>query len=158
MLPTYRYCSHNHERNTGRSSAAFSKKSNASQLHTSELKGLRNAFSRNPLTSEHCLYHLHSTFPIDWPLTPLYGLYTSPVTFSCSTLSAENVCEWISKRICRAWEGRGAGTLFRRVKITPLLKSQRIEGVHDLRRCSERPAEIPARRRRNRWDLPSQDL
>lgn len=120
------------------------KRVSASCNDISELKGFRNVSSRNRLTSGHCLYHLHSTFPMDWPLTPLYGLYTSPVTFSCSTLSAENVCEWISKRICRAWEGRGTGTLFRRVKITPLLKSQRMEWRHDSRRCRERPAEIPA--------------
>lgn len=56
-------------------------------------------------------YHLHSIFPRDRPLTPLYGLYVSPVILSCSTLRAENVCEGISKRICRACEGRGADSL-----------------------------------------------
>jgi hypothetical protein len=56
--------------------------------------------------------------PIERPLTPLYGLYDSPVTLSCSTLRAENVCECISKRTCTACEGRGITVLCKSINST----------------------------------------
>ena len=49
--------------------------------------------------------------PSDLPRMPLYGLYVSPLSFSCSILSAENVCWTISKRILNAREGRGCFAL-----------------------------------------------
>ncbi len=42
---------------------------------------------------------------------PLYGLYTSPVSLSCSILIAEKLCCGISKRMRNARDGRGFSAL-----------------------------------------------
>lgn len=49
----------------------------------------------------------HSTSPVDRPLTPLYGLYTSPLSFSWSTLRDEKLCCRISNFTLNARDGRG---------------------------------------------------
>ena len=43
---------------------------------------------------------------------PLYGLYTSPVSLSCSILIAEKLCCGISKRTWKARDGRGFSALW----------------------------------------------
>lgn len=58
-------------------------------------------------------YHLHSTSPLDLPLTPLYGLYSSPVIFSWSTLRAEKLCWLMSNLTRKARDGRGCFNLSR---------------------------------------------
>ena len=50
----------------------------------------------------------HSTSPIDLPLTPLYGLYNSPVSLSWSTLKDEGKESWKGEKgekRAKPWEG-----------------------------------------------------
>lgn len=58
-----------------------------------------------------CVYHLYSILPSTEDLTPLYGLYDSPVTLSWSILIRDREFCGISKVTMKDLDGFGACSL-----------------------------------------------